>query len=130
MRFILNDDKILANCIDFISKIDTEGKKKKAVIITDAESARTLAQNRLYWKWLEFLSNETGYTREEFHDFFKVKFLSEKITIFGEYIISIKSTTKLGVVKFKEYLESIENWVFNNMGYIFPATDDYKEALK
>ena len=36
---------------------------------------RTTEQNSLYWKWINIMSEETGFTKEEMHELIKYKFL-------------------------------------------------------
>lgn len=85
------------------------------LIVKPYKSRRSLAQNRLYWKWLkeiaDYINESTGtrFTDEDMHDYFKTLYLdSELKNILGEKIIRYKSTAKLSIKRFSEYLESIE----------------------
>ena len=39
---------------------------------------RSNEQNSLYWKWIEILSNDLGYTKTELHELIKYKFLKRE----------------------------------------------------
>src|SRR4051794_28060168 len=75
------------------------------IVIRPFKSSRSLAQNRLYWKWLTILANETGHDSEELHEYFKRRFLGAELKeVMGTEIEVSRSTTKLKVWEFSEYL--------------------------
>ena len=73
--------------------------------IVKTKNQRTAAQNRLYWKWLSLISDYTGYTKEEMHEYFKQEYLPSK-EVLGKQIP--KSTTDLDTKGFTDYLKKIE----------------------
>lgn len=88
-----------------------------AVIIERKTATRSLAQNNWYWSGIiGSISDYTGYTPEETHEFCKAKFLPNKITLAdkdGEVIEEIvigTSTAKLNKIQFGEYIDSIRQW--------------------
>ena len=117
----------------FLGKISDEGKFNpnliqdmkdylKTLIGKDIEirvgiksRGRTTPQNSLYWKWLDVLEQETGQPRDDFHMFFRSKFLSDK----GVLIAHFRSTTELDTVEFIEYMNEIEDWVRYNISQDF-----------
>lgn len=113
-----------------------------AVDFIEPKAVRTREQNKLYWKWLSIISDETGYTKDELHDMFACKFLGYNVYRFrgdGDYegiarmlnvdvedlgaIIKVRTTTKLTTKEFTEYLESIYLEV-SQMGIVLPHPDD------
>src|SRR4051794_40017933 len=79
------------------------------IVICPFKSSRSLAHNRLYWKWLTVLAGETGHDSEELHEHFKREFLGREYkVIMGTEFEVRKSTTKLKVKEFSEYLMRIE----------------------
>ena len=92
---------------------------------------RSLAANRLYWKWLQIIGDDLGYHRDELHATLAVKFLGIKETIcMGENISQPVSTSSLHVKEFSEYLNRIEMFSHGELGIMLPNSDDlYYEAM-
>ena len=122
--FIVKDSSILGNAIAFISKLDFF--KPWLIDIKPYKKNRSTAQNRLYWKWLEIISAETGYTRDELHELFKRVYLgSEDKIILGKQINIAKSTTGLSTTDFTNFLISIEAEAMD-LGITLPHPQDYQ----
>lgn len=76
--------------------------------ITERKSTRTTEQNSYYWIYLGMISEQTGYSSEDIHEWAKAKFLTKEIKeLFGDKVRSKKSTTKLTKGEFVEYLVEI-----------------------
>lgn len=79
--FRLVNADIAENCFRAIhdavaDNLDT----KHNVVVTigiDDDKARSLAQNRLYWLWLNELERQTGQDDDELHIYFKRLFLAK-----------------------------------------------------
>jgi len=72
---------------------------------------RSLAQNRLFHKWVGVLAKATGYEPDEMKDILKHKHLGYKQTVnkkTGEIIQTLHETSKLDVKAFTELLEAVE----------------------
>jgi len=109
--------------------------KRWEVTISEAGSARSMAQNNLYWVWLTDISNQMSkdpninVDKGHMHIFFKKKFLPYTVkTIGGILIENMTSTKKLGIKKFTEYLTEIEVYTLRR-GYTLPFPDIYAEAM-
>jgi hypothetical protein len=90
------------------------------------EKKRSLPQNKYYWKLIEIISNDTGYTKDELHESFKSKFLGmvECKTIFGDVYERPESSTELTKENFTKYLNKIH--AFAAMQNInLPTLKDY-----
>lgn len=90
--------------------------------INQIKSKRTDQQNNYYWLYLNMVSEETGYTPEEVHEWAKGKFLTSGIKeIFGDKVRTKNSTTSLSISGFIEYLLKIEA----ETGIMLPDTTEF-----
>jgi hypothetical protein len=90
--------------------------------INPTKSKRSEQQNRYYWLYLGMVSEATGHTTQELHDWARSKFLTEGIVqIFGDQVRQRASTTSLSVGDFIHYLMQIEQAT----GIPLPNTEDY-----
>lgn len=96
-----------------------KGKRDcEAVLLIEKKHAtRSLAANAYYWSGvIGTISDYTGYTPEEVHEFCKAKFLPSKVTLAdkrGEVVEEIvvgRSTSTLNKIEFGEYIEAIRQW--------------------
>ncbi len=105
---------------------------EKAIIeIKQDKDSRSTKQNRLYWEWVSVISSELGYTKDETHMLLRDKFLgyNEVTPKKGDTIRELRSTTKLKVGEFKDYLEEIDMFVAQ-YGIILPRPEDlYYESM-
>ena len=105
------------------------------VTIQPFRTKRSQAQNRLYWKWLSEIAQQIEVegkklNKDEWHHLCGMKFIGVKIIKIGgkEYPMPLKSTTKLKVNEFCNYLTQIEAH-FLEKGAALTFTDDYGVAL-
>ncbi len=112
----------------YVSKL-AEGTQFE-VIIRPVLDSRSLKLNRTYWMYLTMVGDELGYSKNEMHDYFKMKFLCEKMEINGELILSCKSTSDLSTKKFCEYLESIFHFCSSELGVVLPDIQDIQELKR
>lgn len=90
------------------------------VTIEAKKGKRSLAQNRLYWKIIDLINKDTGNDKLELHTFFKKKFLPIELVDFetGESYMSYKSSAKLKVGEFKEYLDNVIQFTAEFFGIV------------
>ena len=103
----------------------------KAIIeIRDDKDSRSVKQNRLYWEWISVIGGELGYTKDETHVILRDKFLGYTETTTKLSVIKeLRSTTKLKVKEFKDYLEQIDIFV-SEYGIMLPRPEDlYYESM-
>lgn len=127
--------------------IHTQGMKETAIkvlskmplpceiTIQPFRTARSQAQNRLYWKWISEIAGQMEvdgkkYDKEEWHHLCGMKFNGVKTIQIGckEFPVPAISTKKLKVGEFAEYLTKIESH-FLEKGVALTFTDDYGKAL-
>jgi hypothetical protein len=102
------------------------------VEITRLVATRSLPANRYYWGVVvHALSQHTGYTPEEMHDWLKVKFLPKHLAvsnvhgdIVAEFVLA-GSTRGLNSVEFTTYVEQIKQWSATDLQVYIPDADEY-----
>ena len=89
--------------------------------VTMAKDIRSAEMNNLYWWWLSILSHESGYTKNELHNYFKTKLLCVlEDTVNGEAVIDCKSTSELSVKEFAHYLQEVGRLAAENFSCYLP----------
>ena len=82
---------------------------------------RSNEQNSLYWKWVDILSNDLGYTKTEMHELIKYKFLKREYkNKDGETNVVIKSTSTLTIKEFNDFMNDILYWSTNTLEISLP----------
>jgi len=98
------------------------------VTIAEGRGKRSDGQNRYYWSQVcGLISETTGYTPEEVHDFLKEKFLTDKkhIVIAGEERdIEQATTTRLTTKEFEDYCENIRRWASSELNINIPTPNE------
>jgi len=103
----------------------------KAIVSIDRdELSRSQKQNSLYWEWVSVIGGQLGYTKDETHTILRDKFLGyNEVTTKLSVIKELRSTTKLKVGEFKDYLEQIDIFV-SEWGIVLPHPEDlYYESM-
>lgn len=97
------------------------------VTVERKQSRRSLAQNAYLWGVVyQLLSDHTGYTVEELHEWAKMKFIPKHVALAdanGEVkddLVIGGSTAKLNKVQFGEYVENIRQFAVNELDCIIP----------
>ena len=99
--------------------------KPWSVDVKPYKKNRSLAQNKLLWKFLGIIGNELGYDPQDCHDVICQKLLGiEQKTVMGEEIIVIKGTSKLKVKEFSLFIEAIIRFAIGDLGIYLPTNDD------
>ena len=82
---------------------------------------RSIGQNNLYWKQLACLSQETGHTKEELHEYFSLRYLPWFTSeVMGRDISMRKSTKNLTTSEFSDYLDQINQEALS-LGIFLPS---------
>lgn len=95
------------------------------------KETRSTAQNRLYWKWLAEFGNHLGYDKDDMHEALAEKFLEPEhyMDLDGNIKRKNKSTTKLKVDEFTEYLECIDRLAAQSGCRLSRPEDLYYKAM-
>lgn len=109
---VIPKDK-LNGVVDMIKGyFDQNPEEDKAIVIIKKNSmTRTKAQGDLYRVWLRILANEEGYDEDELHVLIKDEFLPMVSVVnkrTGRIVQERKSTTKLKVGEFSEFLNKLD----------------------
>lgn len=132
--YTIHNDNVLGNCMRHLQKLPAG--KLWDVTIVEHRAKRSLAQNSLYWKWLTEISKQHPTSdgefldKEEWHYLCALKFLGLKeLVVCGKtYKLPVKSTKKLKIAEFAEYLTKIEvEFLSKGVSLTFP--DEYGLAM-
>ena len=100
------------------------------VIIRKRRSKRSDRQNAWYWSQiLELLSERTGHTPDELHEYCKARFIPKRLAICDGNGVVIDdrvvggSTTKLNREQMADFCEEIRRWAAEDLGLVIPDPD-------
>ena len=85
---------------------------------------RTISQNSLMWMWYKCMEEATGQPKEDFHDYYKAKFLSRDIAIGKKRVRVVGSTTDLNTLQMTDYLEKVKADAAVEVGIMLPLPVD------
>ena len=78
------------------------------VRIVKKTKTRTLPQNSLMWMWFKCLEEATGQDANDWHEYYKAKFLMRHVTLNGKVFAVPMSTTKLTTEQMSVYMDKIK----------------------
>ena len=124
--------------IDLLINFDKEEDKRKlfsvlrnlkgsfAISLKKNKAARSLASNRYYWGVvLAYLSEETGFTKDEAHQLMQRQFLKyAKDASDGTSEMFVRSTTSLNTIEMNEYIEQIRIFAVSELGVYIPEPNE------
>jgi hypothetical protein len=94
-------------------------------------ATRSQPQNRYWWGvCLALVSEHTGYTPDELHEFAKARFLPKTLAFAdgnGEVkdeLVLGGTTTKLDTVQFGEFIESFRQWAAETLDVFIPDPEE------
>lgn len=85
---------------------------------------RTIPQNSLMWMWFQCMEDATGTSKEDFHDYYKARFLSKEVLIGNRWVMVVGSTKELNTLQMTAYLEKIKADAAVEFGVILPLPED------
>ena len=112
--------------IDFLDEerfvedlVKLEGKD---IIFTILENKdyRTNSQNKLWWRYMDILSADLGYSKDEMHDICKLKFLKRERFEDGIRVEYLKSTAQLTKKEFKKLVDEVIIWAAQTFSINLP----------
>jgi len=96
--------------------------KEVVIKITERNNNRTKYQNSLFWKWVEIISNETGYTKEETKELISYKFLQrERVDAEGYTETYLRGTSTLSKKEFNEFMNEVSFWSNSTLNITLPT---------
>ncbi len=114
-KIIFNDK---AKFLNDIAKFDND--INIVIEVREAKNIRTNAQNKLWWKWMDVIANETGNNKQEIHSILKYKFLLKEEMIDGEIHQGLKSTTTLSKEEFSKLTKDVFYWANDTLKINLP----------
>ena len=114
-KIIFNDK---AKFLNDIAKFDND--INIVIEVREAKNIRTNAQNKLWWKWMDVIANETGNNKQEIHSILKYKFLLKEEMIDGEIHQGLKSTTTLSKEEFSKLNKDVFYWANDTLKINLP----------
>jgi hypothetical protein len=101
--------------------IEFEGKEV-VIKISERNNNRTKDQNSLFWKWVEIISNETGYTKEETKELIQYKFLKrERVDEEGYTETYLRGTSTLNKKEFNDFMNEVVYWSNSTLNITLPT---------
>jgi hypothetical protein len=97
---------------------------KYVLTLSELKKKRSDEQNNIMWLWFTCLENETGTTKEDFHDYYCSKFICRHVVINGEEKTVIGGTSKLNTVQFSNFLDKVQADAADEFGITLPNRDD------
>lgn len=94
------------------------------VKITRRVEPRTIPQNALMWMWYKCMEENTGTPKDDFHDYYKAKFLSRQVVIGNRWVTVVGSTTDLNTLQMTNYLNKVQADAATEFGIILPLPAD------
>ena len=99
--------------------------------VTIRRTTRSQQQNRFYWGVLvHLLSEHTGYTPDEVHEFLKMKFIPKRLAlsdhngeITDEFVIG-GSTRKMNTVQFGEFMDECRRFAAEALDVYIPDPNE------
>lgn len=108
LLYTTNDKESKKRLGDYVSFLDDYKKGKQVdylIQIKQNRAVRSHSANGRYWVMLQAIAVQTGYSKDDLHEFYKKKFNSKEIL--GEVIGS--STTDLDTAEFSVYMKQVED---------------------
>lgn len=122
---VVNMDK----SFEFLCSLLPNGEYK--VRIAKEVKPRTVSQNALMWMWYKCMEEVTGQPKEDFHDYYKAKYLSREVAIGSRWVNVVGSTTDLNTLQMTHFLEKVKADAAIEFGIILPLPADrnYQEFV-
>ena len=96
--------------------------KQVVIKIVERNNNRTKDQNSLFWKWIDIISKETGYTKEETKELISYKFLRrERQNEEGFTEVYLKGTSTLTKKEFNDLMNNISYWTTTTLNLTLPT---------
>ena len=120
MVFTLENETSKEAVISYIRNLIL--KKPYEVVISRKKEKRSVKQNDLMWRWFECVAQETGHTKEQFHEHYCNMFLKKLSPISGQMVVG--GTRKLTKEAFTDFLNKVQADAATYFGVILPTPED------
>ena len=94
------------------------------VKIEERSPNRSKEQNSLWWKWMDLIGLEIGYTKEETHQLMKYKFLKRSVVNIDGYEETIvKGTSTLTHKEFSALMNNVHFFANDTLNINLPSNE-------
>jgi len=110
---------------DFDTSVSLLDGEVVEVTVRKKKKMRTIKQNAYYWGVvIKLISDDTGHTPDEIHEFCKQRFLKSLIRLKDEIYSTVESTTDLESNGFSnDYIEKIKQWAYEDLNITIPEAE-------
>lgn len=123
VTLIKKDGKVsMEKDFDFLCSLLRNGVY--TVRITRKTEPRTVPQNALMWMWFKCMEDATGQPKEDFHDYYKRKFLTREIMMRGRPIAVVGGTKELNTIQMTDFLNKVQADAAVEWGITLPLPAD------
>jgi len=99
----------------YIDHLEAKKKRKR----------RSLKANSLYWLWMQCLEDESGQSKDDYHDYFKDKFIGIYTKdIFNRKVIKEPSTKELDSKAHSYYMRQVQSEAATEFNTRVPLPED------
>lgn len=130
MKFYTRNKEGVASAIAFISELPTD--KIWEIDVKEEKTSRSLAQNKLWHKWVRIIGDSLGYIEADMKHLLKDHLLEKSYYTnnkTGELTYRIPDTSELNVNTFSRLIHDTE-MLAANQGIALPHPEDYHLAMK
>ncbi len=110
---LISDEAGRQKALNEIAHLDLDDKKWE-ITVKRHRKRRSLKQNNLMWMWIDeitpYVSEATGYEKDEIHELFKQNFLPHIKLEMGDLTAERYSTKDLDTKEMSEYCDRIHRW--------------------
>ena len=118
--FVLKSEDQCRRAAYWLSKLACDEEHPLEVIVRPYRKRRSTAQNARYWAILQHISQRTGYSVNELHEYCKVEFIgADRYELQGRVIEVPRSTKDLNTADFADYCNRVEEWAARTFGVSF-----------
>jgi hypothetical protein len=97
------------------------GKQPVDIVVRTWKKPRSNQENRYYFGVVvNLISEHTGYTPDEVHEFLKLKFLSKIIVMAGKDERIPRSSTELSTIEWEKWMTEIREWAAQELSLNIP----------
>lgn len=94
------------------------------VKIVRKTTPRTISQNSLMWMWFKCMEECTGTSKDDFHDYYKAKFLKRQIVVGNRWVTVIGNTKTMNTLQMTDFLEKVKADAAAEFGITLPLPED------
>ncbi len=124
-QIIIRDETLRQRAIELIYGLNLD--KPWTITVEPFRKKRSLSQLRLMHAWIgevvKHVSEHTGYTHDDVHEFLKQKFLTPKTIEIDGRVSRRWTTGDLTTAQMADYMDKIYAWATTELGLFLPIPE-------